>query len=87
MLPSGNDAATVISENLGALTFYMSKKDVFGTIKNLINNKDKREELYTLLSSLANASGYFISEMNKYSRYLNITNSMWCNPHGLSNKY
>lgn len=72
MLPSGNDAAQCISENIGKLIYEYEYKDI-----TCIPVQKKKKESY---------SKYFIQHMNKLSQSINMNNSLYSNPHGLNNQ-
>ena len=78
MLPSGNDAAHVLSEYFGAFLYYESA----GKFKKFKDYKffNIDEDFW----NLANPSSYFISEMNSYTEVLGLYNTFFSNPHGLS---
>ena len=84
LLPSGNDSAFMLAENIGALFQLFIEGNA--KLTTLINDMTKKEELNNLILSVSTPVTYFVNEMNKYAKELNITNSNWCNPHGLANK-
>jgi D-alanyl-D-alanine carboxypeptidase (penicillin-binding protein 5/6) len=86
MLPSGNDAAATLAECLGALSYLNNHHDTSGLVEQFINDRSKKEQLSQIVRSVNQASSYFIYEMNRYAKELNVTNSVWCNAHGLNNK-
>lgn len=86
MLPSGNDAAWVIAESLGALSYLYSQFDTTGEVFVLINDPEKKCELNALIESVSRPVNNFIYEMNRHTRELSITNSTWNSPHGMNNK-
>ena len=67
MLPSGNDASSVIAEHLGNVIIN-EKNEKQNT--QIDNNWNKRKE-------------YFVNEMNKKARSLNCKNTYYTNPHGM----
>eukprot|EP00828_Plagiopyla_frontata_P049632 TRINITY_DN996_c3_g1_i1.p1 TRINITY_DN996_c3_g1~~TRINITY_DN996_c3_g1_i1.p1 ORF type:complete len:182 (-),score=18.33 TRINITY_DN996_c3_g1_i1:164-709(-) len=78
MLPSGNDAAQVIAENLGAYLYFESIHQLY---------KIRVSGDFFLNEQIAQPpkeySYYFISEMNKLARKIDLKNTMFANPHGL----
>lgn len=75
MLPSGNDAAQTIAENLGL--FLLEK------MKN--KSSDRYIKHQSRIATL-NLSSLFLEEMTKFgARVVNIKNSNYANPHGLMN--
>ena len=90
MLPSGNDAAQCLCENLGQLLRKRREPGESLLISNLsISNKKKKKKIKlpeNVHGFGAKASkvgeAYFLKEMNKYARELGMMNSNWSNPHG-----
>lgn len=90
MLPSGNDAAVCLSENFGEYLYEVSLIRIKATnAANAANgnnndtttantNDDKRRPP-------KDPARYFILEMNRYARALKLDNTVYANPHGLSN--
>lgn len=76
MLPSGNDAAWAIAENLGD---EMRKRKESVPINK--SNSEGRKEPFEQSSVHV-----FIKQMNKQARLLSMMNSHFSNPHGLSDK-
>lgn len=86
MLPSGNDAAVCLSENFGEYLYEVSQLRIKATNAtnkddteaNVIGTNDKRRQT-------KDPARYFIQEMNRYARALKLENTVYANPHGLSN--
>lgn len=80
MLPSGNDAALVIAENLGR---YLS-------IENSRNSLNQFREACERDPYHPESSKYyiqrFVKRMNLEAQKLRLINSTFSNPHGLSDK-
>lgn len=82
MLPSGNDAAYSLAENLGCLLFYEATNRV--KLLEILDNK-----YISLLNETLNINDplkYFIHEMNKVAKELKLYNTQFANPHGLMNR-
>jgi D-alanyl-D-alanine carboxypeptidase (penicillin-binding protein 5/6) len=80
MLPSGNDCANVIAENLGALLFFdkMGEKNMLNGLKSIDLSEDYSNiRLYT---------DTFVRYMNSIARELNMRSTLFSNPHGLSGR-
>lgn len=80
MLPSGNDCANVLAENLGALLFFdkMGEKNMLNGLKSIDLSEDYSNiRLYT---------DTFVRFMNSIARELNMKNTLFSNPHGLSGR-
>ena len=68
MLPSGNDAAVVISDNLGGFLYLMKHYEEAEILDILYN----REEFRSELSDIKFPTSYFLKEMNKNSDRLKL---------------
>lgn len=75
MLPSGNDAAHVIAESLGKVLY-----------KKTETYKRKKANNPKLTYNVKEGYQCFLNTMNKTARELNLTNTSFANPHGLSNR-
>lgn len=85
MLPSGNDAAWCIGENMGCYLHLLQKATDEGT--------EKQEEIKAVLyngglmqqsiESIRFPLGCFLREMNKMGKLLNLQQTNYANPHGL----
>lgn len=71
MLPSGNDAAMCIAENIGRLLRLES-----GDLSHV--------EIYSGYNSLQPDFLRFVALMNEYARFLGLSSSQFGNPHGLN---
>ncbi|KAL4434975.1 hypothetical protein ABPG74_017731 [Tetrahymena malaccensis] len=84
MLPSGNDAALCLAENIGSLLYKMQK----GLVKsayalrnlNILNIQNES----TAIQSCSVMS--FVSEMNNMAQELGLNETKFSNPHGLHDK-
>jgi D-alanyl-D-alanine carboxypeptidase len=87
MLPSGNDCANVLAENLGALLFF----DKMGE-KSMLNGTElcdlglKSIDLSEDYSNIKLYMDTFLRYMNSIARELNMRNTLFSNPHGLSGR-
>jgi D-alanyl-D-alanine carboxypeptidase len=74
MLPSGNDAATVIAENIGYFIYVLQRRKAF---KEVCENdiKDSSRNICPL--------DYFLKEMNTEAKKLRLKGTWFANPHGL----
>ena len=84
MLPSGNDAAMVLAQNLGAFLFYEKegKKEVFlscSRVERGIRYVDVTSHVWYLMLYVE----YFVKSMNFKCRQLNLNNTHFINPHGM----
>ncbi len=86
MLPSGNDSALVLAQNLGAVLYF----DKTGN-KELIqctyydNLAIKSIDLTEDLDSIKYYMAEFINFMNEKTKMLKMTKTKFANPHGLDN--
>ena len=78
MLPSGNDAAIVLAENMGNLLQLEKKMDREGTLLVL----QDRDNFYEYLMNSRYPIYSFLNEMNKNARGLNMCLTNYANPHG-----
>lgn len=79
MLPSGNDAAHLIAE-VGGFLLKMQQSGTTGPLRDL--NARINGEIATYSEQLVSS---FLREMNRLARKLDMANSNFANPHGLSN--
>ena len=81
MLPSGNDAAYCLAENIGALLYFEQK----GQIKEVegLNNFDFNSQAKVVKNC---ALLCFVKEMNFVASTLQLKNTNFTNPHGLHDK-
>ena len=89
MLPSGNDAAQCLCENLGQLLRRRREPsdDLIESKVSVIKKKKKKiklpENVYGFGAKASKVGeAYFLKEMNKHSKDLGMLNSNWANPHG-----
>jgi hypothetical protein len=82
MLPSGNDAATVVAENLGGMLAY-EEKGQFNTIREVLYSKEKLKDL---ILDTKNPIFVFQAWMNKLAKELGLISTFFCSPTGLINK-
>ncbi len=75
MLPSGNDAATLLSEIIGLM------------IMNERLSQKNSLALSLKLSSKSKAQEYFVNEMNRKCRYLHLKDTFYTNPHGMDENH
>ena len=73
MLPSGNDAASCLSENFGIFLYYECFERKVG----------KKSDFKTLPKK--GCLSYFIEEMNECAKKLKLKNTLYANAHGLAN--
>ncbi len=75
MIPSGNDAATVIAENIGADMVSKAKSEG----SEILDAEGKAIDLNS------DKAGYlaFVAKMNEKAQELGMTNTLFTNPHGL----
>ncbi|EAR87675.1 D-alanyl-D-alanine carboxypeptidase family protein (macronuclear) [Tetrahymena thermophila SB210] len=84
MLPSGNDAALCLAENIGSLLYKMQKGLVKSAyvIRNLnilnIQNESTAIQSCSVMS--------FVNEMNNMAQELGLNETKFSNPHGLHDK-
>lgn len=76
MLPSGNDAAFALAEHFGKLLEDRKKEELKKKAKK------KEEDENPILTQFE----YFIKEMNNFASHLKMRNTVFNNPHGLSDK-
>jgi D-alanyl-D-alanine carboxypeptidase len=76
MLPSGNDAATVLAENFGVYSYYQSRE--------FLDQYEKGLDMST--RRVKNPVSYFVREMNEQAKKLGLGETTFANPHGLANK-
>ena len=84
MLPSGNDAATALSEAIGILLFYESENNYENIVKAtliLTKIKKKGEENLTFEEKIR----FFLKEMNKLSHEIGLERTNFASVHGLIN--
>lgn len=79
MLPSGNDAAYLVAE-LGGYLMKYQKEGSFISAKEF--NSSVNREIAAYSEQLVN---YFLKEMNRVARQIDMACSNFANPHGLSN--
>ena len=72
MLPSGNDAASCLSENFGIYLYYETFERKIGSA-NIVGIPKK------------GCLNYFIEEMNECAKKLKLKNTIYANAHGLPN--
>ena len=77
MLPSGNDAAVTLAENVGT-HMYLSSYE-YKVKKRQPFYDDSRDE------KLLNPEKLFYEEMNKFAEKIGMENTVYANPHGLAN--
>ena len=81
-LPSGNDAAQCIAENIGAILYPETKYNKIFDFKTMeVFECDKLEATVQKCGYI-----YFIKEMNACAKQLNLSYSFFQNPHGMSEK-
>ncbi|KAL4462767.1 hypothetical protein ABPG72_015022 [Tetrahymena utriculariae] len=80
MLPSGNDAATALAENLGVFLYYQSEEYKYQYQQNPQQFQNEKFRV-------KNSQGYFINQMNKYAHNLQLNNTHFANPTGLVNNF
>lgn len=90
MLPSGNDAAQCLCENLGKMLKLERGRQLGQPIKKSKIKKKKKLKLPDGVygwGSKASQDGeqYFLREMNMHSKLLGMYSTNWANPHGLQN--
>lgn len=83
MLPSGNDAAYALAENLGFLLFLEATNRV--KLEEIISNKTI--SIGSEMSSISDSVRYFLNEMNKVAKDHRLYNTQFANPHGLMNRF
>lgn len=78
MLPSGNDCANVLAENLGALLFFdkMGEKNMLNGLKSIDLSED--------YSNIRLYVDTFVRYMNNIAKEFGMKNTLFTNPHGLS---
>lgn len=89
MLPSGNDAAQSLCENLGKVLWRRAQD------KESIANDEPREMAENPSQNMfakpkqkrIQYNKYFLQRMNSVANCLKMHNSSYCNPHGLVNKF
>ncbi|KAL4477742.1 hypothetical protein ABPG72_018916 [Tetrahymena utriculariae] len=92
MLPSGNDAAVVLSEGVGYLLYRLQSKQPF-TSENISSGIPGDQKIYINYKCKSEAGGLntcmniFIKEMNKYAQKVGLERTTYACVHGLSNKY
>lgn len=74
MLPSGNDAAQAIGDNLGSICFKKLKITDPETFKRIS------------VKNPINYGKFFVDEMNYNAEMLGLCSTNFANPHGLMNK-
>ena len=78
MLPSGNDAAIIISDSLGA--FLELIEDKYLTAKELIyDHKNFRKKI----KDIQYPEQWFVQEMNRNATNLGLASTNYANVHGL----
>ncbi|EAR83921.2 D-alanyl-D-alanine carboxypeptidase family protein (macronuclear) [Tetrahymena thermophila SB210] len=80
MLPSGNDAATALAENLGVFLYYQSEE-------YKLQYQQNPQQFQNEKFRVKNSQGYFINQMNKYAHNLQLNNTHFANPTGLVNNF
>lgn len=75
MLPSGNDAAQALAENLGNYLHKHTKYNDLDFFRRMVSGRGN-----------LSAHQAFLSEMNYNAQLLGLTSSFYVNPHGLVNK-
>ncbi|EAS03429.2 D-alanyl-D-alanine carboxypeptidase family protein (macronuclear) [Tetrahymena thermophila SB210] len=92
MLPSGNDAAVVLSEGVGYLLYCQQSKLSF-TNDNTSSGVPGDQKIYVNYKCKSEAGGLnqcmniFIKEMNKQAQKVGLERTNYACVHGLSNKY
>ena len=76
MLPSGNDAALCLAENVGT-HMYLNTEE-YKTKKLDLNYNDNKDP------KLLEPEKLFYQEMNKMAEKIGMVNTNYTNPHGLS---
>ena len=76
MLPSGNDAANLLSEVVGYYKKNPSELTKFNDSQNYLDLTKENTNMYTV---------QFIKMMNKKADQLELTYTKFSNPHGLQN--
>lgn len=79
MLPSGNDAAHLIAE-LGGFLLKSYKDSCLPSLREVNSRVSNEIEAYS-----DQLVGLYLKEMNKVARKIDMNNSNFANPHGLSN--
>ena len=79
MLPSGNDAALTIAENLGQKLISQNR----GYNKRVIKTEEHIQIVYDHKHNPVKA---FVREMNKQVQRFRLKDTQFTNPHGLSDK-
>ena len=89
MLPSGNDAALVLSENMGACIYYErmgQSKQLIGIF--LIKQVDlKSLDLTEDTWNLKVYTQQFVKTMNSFAKEIGMKQTFYVNPHGLDCSY
>eukprot|EP01016_Furgasonia_blochmanni_P041974 TRINITY_DN5525_c0_g1_i4.p1 TRINITY_DN5525_c0_g1~~TRINITY_DN5525_c0_g1_i4.p1 ORF type:complete len:255 (+),score=20.56 TRINITY_DN5525_c0_g1_i4:855-1619(+) len=78
MLPSGNDAAWTLAEAVGIILYCESIDRLHEVSLDVITIDDY---------DVARPENYFIMEMNRYAILMGLEDTVYVNPHGLSNKF
>lgn len=92
MLPSGNDAAWCIAENVGSLLYlfqqmaYDSKDEKAIEIQKIKDILYDPDQFALEIENIRYPVSYFLAEMNKKGKQLNLQQSYYANPHGLMYK-
>ncbi|KAL4432124.1 hypothetical protein ABPG74_014378 [Tetrahymena malaccensis] len=92
MLPSGNDAAVVLSEGVGYLIYRLQSKLPF-TSENTSSGIPGDQKIYVNYKCKSEAGGLnacmniFLKEMNKQAQKVGLEKTNYACVHGLSNKY
>ena len=79
MLPSGNDAATMIAEIGGCLLKFKDNR-------GLDVKKVEDEEYLSQMIIEGSLIGSYLKEMNRFAKDIGMLDSNFANPHGLSNR-
>lgn len=85
MLPSGNDAALSLAENLGAALYFDKKgnKELIERIQQIIQIEIRSIDLTEDFDSVKLYMQEFISFMNEKCKIYKMNRTKFANPHGL----